>query len=92
MGKRPVEVVDLTRDAVIIDLTRDSTECVGDTERLLPAKSTNVIPWISKLPKHDRLKKRCRLSVRDHINAGVHRRDAAWFENTELRFNAAMPP
>ena len=95
MGKRPVEVVDLTRAAVIIDLTSDSSECVGDTEHLPRVDSKIVIPWMSKLPKHDPLKKRCvarRLSVRDNINASVFRKDAAWFDAAELSFNAAMPP
>ena len=32
MVKRPVDVVDLTGTDVIIDLTSDSNECVGDTE------------------------------------------------------------
>ena len=53
------------------------------------------IPWMSKLPKHDPLKKRCvapRLSVRDILNASVFRKDAAWFDAAELSFNAAMPP
>ena len=98
MGKRPVEVVDLTRAAVIIDLTSDSSECVGDTEHLPRVDSKIVIPWMSKLskpPRNDPLKKRCaapRLSVRDNINASVFRKDAAWFDAAELSFNAAMPP
>ena len=57
MGKRPVDVVDLTGTDVIIDLTIDSNECVGDTEPLRPVKSKIEIPWTSKLPKHDHSKK-----------------------------------
>ena len=58
MVKRPVDAVDLTGTDVIIDLTSDSNECVGDTEPLRPAKSHIEIPWISKLPKHPPSKKR----------------------------------
>ena len=88
MGKRSVEVVDLTKTAVIIDLTS------ADTERLWAVKSNIAIPWMSKLPRHDPLKKRCvarRLSVRDQKNANEFRRDATWFDEAELRFNASMP-
>ena len=82
MGKRPVESVDLTGTGVIIDLTSDSNECVGDTEHLRPVKSNIVIPWLSKL---------CgarRLSVRDNINASEFREDASWFG--ELRRDASF--
>ncbi len=95
MGKRSGDVVDLTRTVVIIDLTNDSNECVCDTEHLRPIKSRTEIPWMSKLPKHDPSKKRClarRLSARDSINMSELRRDAAWFEEAELRFSGAMPP
>ena len=53
MVKRPVDVVDLTWTDVLIDLTSDSNECVGDIEALRPVKSKVEIPWMSKLPKHD---------------------------------------
>ena len=53
MGKRPVDVVDLTGTELIIDLTSDSNECGGDTEPLRPVTSKIAIPWMSKLPKHD---------------------------------------
>ena len=93
MGKRPVDVVDLTAD-VIIDLTSDFNECVGDTEPLRPVKSKIEIPWTSKLPKHDPSKKiKARpLSVRDNINMSELRKDAAWFEEAELLFKVAMGP
>ena len=94
MGKRPVDVVDLTAD-VIIDLTSDSNECVGDTEPLRPVQSKIEIPWTSKLPKHDpskKIKVARRLSVRDNINMSELRKDAAaaWFEEAELLFKVAM--
>ena len=95
MGKRPVDVVDLTGTDVIIDLRSDSDECVGDTEPLRPVKSKNEIPWISKLPKHDppkKIKVARRLSVRDNINMSELRKDAAWFEEAEQLFKDAMPP
>ena len=95
MGKRPVDVVDLTGTDVIIDLTSDSNECVGDTEPLRPVKSNIEIPWTSKLPKHDpskKIKVARRLSVRDNINMSELRKDAAWFEEAELLFKGAMPP
>ena len=94
-GKRRVEVVDLTATAVIIDLTSDSNECVGDFEHLRPVKSQIVIPWLSKLPKRDPSTIKCvarRLSVRDNIIASEFRKDEAWFEEAELCFNVAMPP
>ena len=93
MGKRPVDVVDLTAD-VIIDLTSDFNECVGDTEPLRPVKSKIEIPWTSKLPKHDPSKKiKARpLSVRDNINMSELRKDAAWFEEADLLFTVAMVP
>ena len=95
MGKRPVEVVDLTRTAVIIDLTSDSNECVGDTKPLLPVKSKIEIPWMSKLPKHDpseKIKVARRLSAQDNINMSELLKDAAWFEEAEQLFKDAMPP
>ena len=85
MGKRPVDVV---------DLTSDSDECVGDTEPLRPAKSQIEIPWMSKLPKHDpskKMKVARRLSERDLINLSELRKDAAWFEEAELLFKTSMP-
>ena len=95
MGKRPVHFVDLTGTEVIIDLTSDSNECVGDTEPLRPAKSHIEIPWISKLPKHapsKKMKVARRLRVRDSINLNELRKDAAWFEEAEQLFKDAMPP
>ena len=91
MTKRPVEVIDLTSDDVIIDLTGDSNECVGDTKPLLPVKS----PWMSKLPKHGpskAIKVGRRLSARDNINMRELLKDAAWFEEAEQLFKYAMPP
>ena len=95
MVKRPVDAVDLTRTNVIIDLTSDSNECVGDTEPLRPVKSKIEIPWTSKLPKHDpskKIKVARRLSVRDNINMSELRKDAVWFEEAELLFRVAMAP
>ena len=95
MGKRPVDVVDLTGTDVFIDLTSDSNECVGDTKPLLPIKSNIEIPWTSKLPKHDpskKIKVARRLSVRDNINISELRKDAVWFEEAELLFRVAMAP
>ena len=92
MGKRPVDVVDLTGTDVIIDLTIDSNECVGDTE---PVKSKIDIPWMSKLPKHDpseKIKVARRLSARDNMNMSELRKDAAWSEEAVLLFKAAMAP
>ena len=88
MGKRPVQFVDLTGTEVIIDLTSDSNECVGDTEPLRPAKSHIEIPWISKLPKHAPSKKR-----KVEITSMVRelRKDAAWYEEAERLFNVALP-
>ena len=85
-AERPVEVIDLTSDDVIIDLTSDCNE--------LPVRSKINIPWMSKLPKLDPSKKiqlARRLSVRDKIDMGELRKDAAWFEETELLFKVAMP-
>ena len=95
MVKRLVDVVDLTGTDVIIDLTSDSNECVGDTEPLRPVKSKIEIPWMSKLPKHDpseTIKVARRLSAQDNINMSELRKDAAWFEEAEQIFNYAMPP
>ena len=95
MVKRPVDVVDLTWTDVIIDLTSDSNECVGDTEPLRPVKSKVEIPWMSKLPKHDpssKIKVARRMSAQDNINMSELRKDAAWFEEAEQLFNYAMPP
>ena len=95
MGKRPVDVVDLTGTDVIIDLTSDSNECAGDTEPLRPVKSTITIPWMSKLPQHDpskKIKVARRLSVRDYMNMSELRKDTAWFEEAELLFKVAMAP
>ena len=95
LGKRPVDVVDLTGTDVIIDLTIDFNECVGDTELLRPVKSKIDIPWMSKLPKHDpseKIKVARRLSSRDNMNMSELRKDAAWFEEAELLFKAAMAP
>ena len=95
MVKRPVDVVDLTWTDVIIDLTSDSNECVGDTEPLRPVKSKVEIPWMSKLPPPDPFKKynvARRLSVRDQINIRELRKNAAWFDESELLFKAAMEP
>ena len=86
MAKRPVEVIDLTSDDVIIDLTSDCNE--------LPVRSKMNIPWMSKLPKLDPSKKiqlARRLSVREKIDLGELRKDASWFEETELLFKVAMP-
>ena len=94
MVKRPVDAVDLTGTDVIIGLTSDSNECVGDTKCVRPVKSKIEIPWMSKLPKHDPLKKRCvarRLSVRDNINLSELRKNAAWFEEAERLFKVALP-
>ena len=87
MGKRPVDVVDLTGADVMIDLTRDS-------EPLPRVKSKIKIPWISKLPKHDpskKMKVACRLSERENINLSELRKYALWFEQAEVLFSAAMP-
>ena len=95
MVKRPVDAVDLTGTDVIIDLTSDSNECVGDTECLGPVKSNIEIPWMSKLPKLDpsnKIKLARRLSVREKIYMSELRKDAAWFEEAELLFKVAMPP
>ena len=95
MGKRPVDAVDLTGTDVIIDLTSDSNECVGDIEPLRPVKSKITIPWMSKLPKHDpseKIKVARRLSVRENINMSELRKDAAWFEETERLLKVAMAP
>ena len=95
MGKRPVDVVDLTGTDVIIDLTIESNECVGDIEPLRPFKSKIDIPWMSKLPKHDpskKIKVARRLSSRCNMNMSELRKDADWFEEAELLFKAAMPP
>ena len=43
MVKRPVDVVDLTLPDVLIDLTSDSNELVGDIEPLRPVKSLSLI-------------------------------------------------
>ena len=94
MVKRPVDAVDLTGTDVIIDLTSDSNECVGDTEPLRPVKSKIEIPWMSKLPKHDpskKIKVARRLSVRDYINMSKPRKDAAWLEEAERMFKFTMP-
>ena len=93
MVKRPVDVVDLTD--VIIDLTSDSNECVGDTECVRPVKYKIEIPWMSKLPKHDpseKIKVARRLSAQDNINISELKKDAAWFEEAEQLFNTAMSP
>ena len=95
MVKRPVDVVDLIRTDVIIDLTSDSNECVGDTEPLRPVTSKVEIPWMSKLPKHDpseKIKVARRLSAQDNINMSELLKDAAWFEEAEQLFKDAMPP
>ena len=95
MVKRPVDLVDLTWTDVIIDLTSDSNECVGDTEPLRPVTSKVEIPWMSKLPKHDpssKIKVARRMSAQDTINMSGLRKDAAWFEEAELLFNVAMGP
>ena len=95
MVKRPVDAVDLTGTDVIIDLTSDSNECVGDTKPLLPVKSKIEIPWMSKLPKHGpskEIKVGRRLSAQDNINMRELLEDAAWFEEAEQLFNNAMPP
>ena len=95
MVKRPVDAVDLTRTDVIIDLTSDSNECVGDTEALRPVKSKIEIPWMSKLPKHDPSEKiqiARRLSAQDNRNMSEDLKDAAWFEEAEQLFKDAMPP
>ena len=94
MRKRPVDAVDLTGTDVIIDLTSDSNECVGDTEPLRPVQSKIEIPWTSKLPKHDpskTMKVARRLSERDNINLSELRKDAAWFEKAERLFMVALP-
>ena len=44
MGKRPVDVVDLTGTDVVIDLTSDSNECVGHTEPLRRVKGKIKVP------------------------------------------------
>ena len=95
MVKRPVDVVDLTWTDVLIDLTSDSNELVGDIEPLRPVKSKVEIPWMSKLPKHDpssKIKVARRMSAQDNINMSELRKDAAWFEKAEQLFNYAMPP
>ena len=95
MGKRPVDVVDLTGTELIIDLTSDSNECVGDTEPLRPVESKIEIPWTSKLPKHDpskKIKVARRFSVEDYIKMSGLRKDAAWFEEAELLFKVARVP
>ena len=95
MVKRPVDVVDLTLPDVLIDLTSDSNELVGDVEPLRPVKSKVEIPWMSKLPKHDpssTIKVARRMSAQDNINMSELRKDAAWFEEAEQLFNYAMPP
>ena len=95
MVKRPVDVVDLTWTDVIIDLTSDSNELVGDVEPLRPVKSKVEIPWMSKLPKHDpssTIKVARRMSAQDNINMRELRKDAAWFEEAELLFKVAMAP
>ena len=91
MGKRAVDVVDLT-GADVIDLTSDPNECVRDTESL---KSRIEIPWMSKLPKHDpssKIRVARRMSAQDNINMRELRKDAAWFEEAEQLFKDAMPP
>ena len=95
MGKRPVDAVDLPGTDIIIDLTSDSNECVGDTEPLRPVKSKIEILWTSKKPKHDpskKIKVARRFSVRDYLNMSGLRKDAAWFEEAELLFKVAMVP
>ena len=93
MGKRPVHVVDLTGTDVTIDLTSDSTECVGDTKPLRRVTSKSEIPWRSKLPKHDpskKIKVARPLSVRDNINRREFSKDGAWFLEADLLFKVAM--
>ena len=95
MVKRPVDVVDLTLPDVLIDLTSDSNELVGDVEPLRPVKSKVEIPWMSKLPKHDpssKIRVARRMSAQDNINMRELRKDAAWFEEAEQLFKDAMPP
>ena len=95
MGKRPVDVVDLTGTDVIIDLTSDSNECVGDIEALRPVKSKTEIPWMSKLPKLDptsKSKVARPMSAQDNINMRELRKDEAWCEEAEQLFKDAMPP
>ena len=87
MGKRPVDVVDLTGTDDMIDLISDSNKCIVDTEPIRRVKSKIEIPWMSKLPKPDPFKKygkSRRLSVRDNINMSELRKDAAWLEGAEL--------
>ena len=86
MVKRPVDAVDLTGADVIIDLTSDFNECVGDIECLRPVKSKIEIPWMSKLPSRapsEKIKVARRLSAQDNINMRELLKDAAWFEEAE---------
>ena len=86
MGKRPSPVVDLTGT--------DSDECVGGTKPLRPVQLKLEIPWISKLPKQDpsnKTKVARVLSEREIIKLSQLRKDAAWFEEAERLFKAALP-
>ena len=87
----PVEVVELTMPVDIIDLTSGYNKRAGDVRHLPGAKSHIEIQWISKLPKLDPLKKKCRLRVTGSISLRELRKDADWFEQTELLFSGAMP-
>ena len=95
MGKRPVDVIYFTGTDDVIDLISDSNKCVVDTEPLRRVKPKIEIPWITNLPPPDPFKKynvARRLSVRDQINIRELRKNAAWFDESELRFKAAMEP
>ena len=95
MRKRPVDVVDLTGTDDVIDLISGSNKCVVDTEPIRRVKPKLEIPWMSKLPPPDPFKKynvARRLSVREQITIRELRKNAAWFDESELRFKAAMEP
>ena len=93
MGKRrPVDVVDLTGAGIVIDLT--VIDLTSDVEPLSRVICLIQIPWISKLPKHDPSKKLKWIrpwSVKEKLMLSELRKDAAWFEDVERRFKAALP-
>ena len=95
MRNRRVDVVDLTGTDDIIDLTLDCPDCAAVSRPSAPVSSTILIPWISKHSLSDPSEKRNvarRMIEREAINVSELRKDAAWFEEAELLFKAAMPP
>ena len=96
MGKRRIEVIDLTQPDETIDLTSVPDKPVGDPGHLRGGRGGSTeIEWISKLPKLEASQKKLvarALSVRENINVSELSKDAAWFEEAELVFKVAMAP